>query len=164
MDEQSNVAAGGRPKFLSSTTGIIGGLTALVVAVGGLATATKDLWRSEPKAQASAPAETGTDETTAVPQDETASTEEGAPTSYTVEGGGGGEIAEIEGKWVWTTANDTRYEYEEESNDGTTIVAVLRQGPEEADAYLRWPLGGGTALQSFDEKESWGQPVKFTAK
>ena len=43
MDEQPD-DAGGRPKILNNMTALIGGTTALVVAVAGLMTATKDFW------------------------------------------------------------------------------------------------------------------------
>lgn len=162
MDEQPNDGAGGRPKFLSGTTGMIGGVTALVVALGGLATATRDLWRSEPKAHLASADEAGVKGS--VDRQPAVSQPAQSPDSFTVDGGEGGTLTKIDKTWLWTTADLSRYEYEEYSNDGTTTVAVLRQEPPENDFYLRWPNAGGAALQSEDNRKTWGNPIKLTPK
>ena len=160
MDEQPKDGEGGRPGLFNNMTAWVGGATALVVALGGLATATGNLW---PKKQAvETPATAGDTSETAVPEEENAgdSAQAQDPESYTVEGGDGGTLVKVEGQWVWTGADGARADFDEESNDGTTVVAVVKQ--DDGDAYLRWPVNGGTAFQSFDGKKTWTEPVKVT--
>ena len=162
MDEQPN-DTGGRPKILNNMTALIGGTTALVVAVAGLMTATKDFWKKDPQEQAarssppeSSPADAGRAQA-AVSQLPS------RPLSYTVSGGDGGSMDKIDDKWVWTTNKDDRYEYEQVSDDGTTTVAVLKQEPPNETWYIRWPNAGGTALQKTEGK-GWDDGVRFTPK
>ena len=155
MDEQTNEAAGGRPKFLSGTTGLIGGLTALVVAVGGLATATKDMWGGDKDAKANMAQESSSEPMTK------SKAPTARPTSYKIIGGEGGTLDKVSGTWVWIDAKGTPYKYEQQSDDGTTTIAVLRgYGENGGDIWLRWPNAGGEGLQSWDEGESWKYPVQ----
>ena len=85
------IAAGGRPKFLSGTTGLIGGITALVVAVGGLATATKNMWGGDKDAKANT-VQQGTSDSTAKSKAPAA-----RPTSYKIIGGEGGTLDKVNG-------------------------------------------------------------------
>ena len=57
----------------------------------------------------------------------------------------------VDDKWVLTDADGT-YEYEElVSMDDTRLLAFNRPN----DSYLRWPVKGGMAEESTDEKETW---------
>ncbi len=159
MDEQPNEAAGGRPKFLSTTTGLIGGLTALVVAVGGLATATKDMWSGDKDSKAEI-VERDSSESAAKSKPTAA-----RPTSYQITGGEGGTLDRVNGTWVWIDAMGSPYRYEQQSDDGTTTIAVLSgYGDNGGDIWLRWPNAGGEGLQSWDEGESWKYPIHLAPK
>jgi hypothetical protein len=153
-EEHSNEATDDRPKFFKSMTAWVGGATALIVALGGLATAFGGLLgRDTAKTNSAQQAVNASD---VAPE----STEED-PTSYTT--GDGGTLRWVEGMWVWTDKDGTPYRYKEVSNDGVTTVAVLRGGGEDGkDVYLRWPNAGGQALQSFDDRENWNNPVEIT--
>ena len=156
-DDETEEAADGGPKVFKNLTAWIGGATAVVVALGGLAGAYRNIFPHEQaqaedanSGQASAPSASQTDES----QD--------AATAYTTDDGG--TVRLIDGMWVWTTKDGEKYRYKELSNDGTTIVAVLKGGGDKGqDVYLRWPNAGGQAFQSFDEQASWSDPVEFTA-
>ena len=159
MDEQPNETRD-RPKFLNNMTAVIGGTTALVVAVAGLVTATKDIWHKEPKAQAGI-----SDAAVSQRASDKPSTPKAAQAqSYAVEGGEGGTLIKIDDRWLWTTAAGDPYYYSELSNDGTTTVAVLKQDPPATDFYLRWPNAGGAALQSEDDRATWSSEIKLTPK
>jgi hypothetical protein len=159
MDEQSNETRE-RPKFLNNMTAVIGGTTALVVAVAGLVTATKDLWHKDSKAQAAMSDGGGSQSSSDKPSSAKASQIQ----SYSVEGGEGGTLTKVDDRWLWTTAAGSNYYYDELSNDGTTIVAVLKQDAPATDFYLRWPSAGGTALQSDDNRATWSSEIKLTPK
>lgn len=116
----------------------------------------------EPEAKAATAAEAAGQETAS---DADAAADEPAQASetYSVSGGDGGTLSKVDGMWVWTTDDNTPYRYTEVSNDGTTIIAVLKGGGEEGkDVYLRWPNAGGTALQSYDNQDTWVEPVNVT--
>ena len=155
-DDTSNVTDG-RPKIFKNLTAWIGGATAVVVALGGLAGAYQNMFGgSSAQTQANTTAAAPSDAASPTAQDQT------TVTAYTTDDGG--NIRLIDGMWVWTTKDGDKYRYKELSNDGTTTVAVLKGGGDEGqDVYLRWPNAGGQAFQSFDEQASWIDPVNLTA-
>jgi hypothetical protein len=158
-DDQS---ADNTPKIFKSMTGIIGGATALVVALGGLYTA-YDKYLRKPPTEETAPADDAARPAAAasVPQAGAAPAAEKPRKSYTT--ADGGTLEWIDGMWVWTDKDGTPYRYKEESNDGTTIVARLPGGGEDGkDVWLRWPVAGGQAFQSFDNQDNWNNPIKVT--
>jgi hypothetical protein len=157
-EEQPQDSADGTPKLFKSMTGVIAGLTALVVALGGLFTAYDKFIRKEPEkvetAATATPAAAASMPQTAPPS------REKVRKSYTT--GDGGTLQWVSGMWVWTDGKDNTYRYTEESNDGVTIIAKLRENGE--NVWLQWPTEGGDALQSFDEQEHWEKPIKVTVK
>jgi len=155
-EEQPKDAANDRPKAFQSLTGRIGGVTALLVALGGLVAAYRNLLPASAPAPSSSAAqhEVGPDSGSSITQAQ-------APASYTT--GDGGALEMVDGMWVWTTKDGDEFRYKEVSNDGITTVAVLKGGGEKgADVYLRWPNAGGQAFQSFDDQATWTDPIKLT--
>lgn len=155
-DDDTEEATDGGPKVFKNLTAWIGGATAVVVALGGLAGAYRNVFPHEPAqaadtngVQAAAPSAAGTEQ------------DQGTITAYTTDDDG--SVRLTDGMWVWTTKDGEKYRYKELSNDGTTTVAVLKGGGDKGqDVYLRWPNAGGQAFQSFDEQASWSDPVEFT--
>ena len=155
MEEQQNESSKGSA---GKVTAWIGGVTALVVAVGGLLTAVKEFRKDDAVAQAR------TNNDASMKTASLAATAPAArPMSYTIEGGEGGTLVKIDNKWLWTTEAGDRYEYEQLSDDGTDTVAVFRQDPPADTFYLRWHNAGGTAMQRT-EGERWGDELKITPK
>ena len=156
-DEPPKDATDERPKIFSNMTAWIGGATALVVALGGLAGAYRNLFPDVSPPAQTAPAPQEVSQPTAA----STSDEAQAPTSYTTDDGGSLKV--VDGMWLWTTKDGDKYRYKELSNDGTTTVAVLTGGGENGkDVYLRWPNAGGQAFQSFDDQATWTDPVDVT--
>ena len=157
MDEQQNESSKGSA---GRVTAWIGGATALVVALGGLVTAVNQFRKNDTAAAQT----TRTDASAPGKAASLADTTPAArPTSYVIEGGEGGTLIKIDNKWLWTTQDGGRYEYEQLSDDGTDTVAVLRQDPPDDTFYLRWHNAGGTAMQRT-EGERWGDELKITPK
>jgi hypothetical protein len=157
-DDDTGEVADGRPKIFKNLTGWIGGATAVVVALGGLAGAFHNFFPGSSAQTQASPTET-TKPDVAPSTDQ----EQATVTGYTTDDGG--NIRLIDGMWVWTTKDGDKYRYKELSNDGTTTVAVLKEGGDKGqDVYLRWPNAGGQAFQSFDEQASWIDPVNLTAE
>ena len=155
-DDDTDEVTDGRPKIFNNLTAWIGGATAVVVALGGLAGAYRNMFPSEHSQQGDANSEASAAES--APQ---AEEEQGPVTAYATDDGG--SIRLIDGMWVWTTKEGDVFRYKELSNDGTTTVAVLKGGGENGeDVYLRWPNAGGQAFQSFDEQATWTDPVNLT--
>jgi hypothetical protein len=160
-DEQPEQSADNTPKIFKSMTGVIGGATAVVVALGGLYTA-YDKFLSKRPVEETAPTDAAPPaETASAPQDDLAAAGGDVRNSYTTSDGG--TLEWVDGMWVWTDKDGAPYRYKEESNDGTTIVAKLPRGGEQGeDVWLRWPIAGGQAFQSFDDQQNWNNPVKVT--
>ena len=155
-EEQPKDAPNDRPKAFQSLTGWIGGVTALVVALGGLVAAYRNLLPASAPAPSSSAAQhdVNSESASLVAQAQ-------EPASYTTDDGGA--IQMVDGMWVWSTKDGDKYRYKELSNDGVTTVAVLKAGGENgADVYLRWPNAGGQAFQSFDDQATWTDPVELT--
>jgi hypothetical protein len=158
-DDDTNDTTDGRPKVVKNLTAWIGGATALVVAVGGLAGAYRNIFPSEPAQTQATQNDATVPDKAAAPADQ----DQAAASAYTTDEGG--NVHFIDGMWVWTTKDGDKYRYKEVSNDGTTTVAVLKGGGEKGqDVYLRWPNAGGQAFQSFDDQATWTEPVDFTVQ
>jgi hypothetical protein len=156
-DDETDEIAGSRPKIFKNVTAWIGGATAVVVALGGLAGAYRNVFPGGP-----APVQADSNNQASAPESAAQPAEGQSPVSaYTAEDGG--DLRLIDGMWVWTTKDGAKYRYKEVANDGTTTVAVLKGGGENGqDVYLRWPNAGGQAFQSFDEQANWSDPVSLT--
>ena len=167
-EEQPDETTDDQPKIFKSLTAWIGGVTGVIVALGGLASASgiffsgRDSSQEEVRTKSGAPVVQ--DEQNAISEELNAATQsaqEEQPTSYKTDDGG--TLSSVDGLWVWTTNDGEKYRYKELSNDSATTVAVLKGGGEDgADVYLRWPNAGGQAFQSFDEQATWTDPVKLT--
>ena len=149
------VDAAERPKLFRNMTAWIGGATAVLVALGGLAGAYRNLFSdAAPQTKAATNAQ-------GLSQPAPASQTARVPTSYTTDDGGTFRL--VDGMWVWTTKEGDKYRYSQLSNDGVNSVAVLKgEGENGKDVYVRWPNAGGQALQSFDDQANWTAQVNFT--
>jgi hypothetical protein len=153
-DEQASGTADGTPKIFKSVTGVIGGLTAVVVALGGLYTAYDKI---VPKKEAPSP--TGAPAAAASLSQSADQPQQPVRNSYTT--GDGGTLEWSGGMWVWTNGEGT-YRYNEISNDGVTVFGKMVE--DGTDVWIQWPVAGGEALQSFDGQENWNYPIKVTVK
>ena len=166
-EEQPDETTDDHPKIFKNLTAWIGGVTGVIVALGGLASAFviftgHNSPQAEVRTNGGAPVVQ--EEQNAISEDLNAATQsaqEEQTISYQTDDGG--TFSSVDGLWVWTTNDGVKYRYKEVSNDSATTVAVLKGGGEDgADVYLRWPNAGGQAFQSFDEQATWTDPVKFT--
>lgn len=154
MDESQNEGSQGRHGNLTTW---VGGMTAFVVALGGLVTAVNQFWKDDTPARESKVETTDAKQAAMTPGEPAKS----RPTSYTLSDGG--TFKRIDGLWVWQNAEGI-WRYSEIDNDGTTTVAVSKgTGAEGQDIYVRWPNAGGQGFQSYDEQENWRDGVFFTA-
>jgi len=147
--EESTQGSDERPKIFKNVNGWIAGVTGAVIALGGLATAVKQFMPDKPAAEqaasAAAPAEGGQPQAAAdVPVEPAAD----LPLLYE------GDDVKLEfagDKWVLTD-QDGRYDYEELlSPDEDRLLAYSKP----YDSYLRWPVKGGWAEESTDDKVTW---------
>lgn len=146
----------GKPRIFQNINGVIAGVTGLVIAVGGLAAATKDLWSSK---EAEQPVETASTTSGAEPAQSQSLTSTGTkppvarPAAYkgklyNAETGaydGATVLLTKEGaRWV-LTAGDTDWEYDEiVSPDQAVILAKST----EYTSKMRWPVEGGVMKES----------------
>jgi hypothetical protein len=139
-----------RPKIFKNINGWIAGVTGAVIALGGLATAVKQFMPDKPATEqqavsTAAPADAGQAQAAA---DVPVKTDEDLPMLYE---GDGVKLAFAGDKWVLTDADGT-YDYEEmQSPDEDRLLAYSKP----YDSYLRWPIKGGWAEESTDDKQSW---------
>jgi hypothetical protein len=147
--EQQSESSDGPQKFFKSMNGMIAGATALLIALGGLATTWDKIFGGKPAAQAAAsteaPAKGGQPQAAAdVPVQPAAD----LPLLYE---GDDVKLEFADDKWVLTDADGT-YDYEELlSPDEDRVLAYSKP----YDSYLRWPVKGGWAEESTDDKQSW---------
>ena len=149
-DEPQATSGDSRPKFLSGVTGIVGGLTALVVATAGLLTAYKGLGPSEAKPEkAEQQVETAAD-VPPPPQTE-AEAQANLPTSYAGTWKGNDVTLEWQnGLWVETTdqgdspAVVLKYEQLARTDRMTNVIN------RDDNLYVRWPTSGGAVEKSED--------------
>ena len=146
--EQPNQDADGSPKIFKNINGWIAGITGLVVALGGLATAYKQLFperKTEAATSAAALAE-GTQRAAAA--DIAAKPDEDLPLLYE---GDDVKLEFVGDQWVLTD-KDGEYHYEDMySPDETRVLAFDKQN----NAYLRWPIKGGMSEEGSADKQSW---------
>lgn len=152
-DEPEQGASEGRPKFLNSVTGWIGGLTAVVLALAGLKAAAGqlDLFGSSKPADTAVASNEGGEAAPA--EEEGAAAAANLPTKYT--GTWQGQDVTLEwrnGVWVEVTAEGTddevtqHYEQLERTDKMTNGIDRTR------NMYVRWPTEGGTLEESEDGK------------
>jgi hypothetical protein len=168
MAEEPKEAGEERPKIAKNLTAWIGGATAVVVALGGLAAAVKGIVhdnRSPTQAQAPAP----TTEPTAANARQSDQKSEAAPAGrenepWYYKTSEGGTLRFEDGLWVEKGADGAiKARYDDESGDGTTTVAKLPGGGENGeDVYLRWPPAGGRAEKSIDRQQTWNDAYTVT--
>jgi len=143
-----------RPPFFKTVNGWIAGLTGLVLAFAGLFTACDKLFPDEPKTVASTSNNT---EAPAVTPLKTEKTDASAPSQYTGQNGVTMDWDFDETQWVLTD-NDVKYYYEEVvSPDDTQVLGYDKTN----QAYLRWPIKGGMAEESKNDKASWVPYLKL---
>jgi hypothetical protein len=138
-----------RPKIFKNVNAWIAGVTGAVIALGGLATAVKQFMPDKPAAVQAASSEAPAED--AQPQaaaDVPVQPNEDLPLIYE----GDGVKMEFAGdKWILTDA-DGRYDYEEMlSPDEGRLLAFSKP----YDSYIRWPVKGGWAEESTDDKQTW---------
>lgn len=165
MAEDPQAAAAQRsdesPKLFKNMNGVIAGVTGLVVALGGLATAYKQFF-DKPAERQAAVTESQAPADRAAPA---AGEEEPAEDPGFYDTDADGTLRFIDGLWVETAKDGTKYRYEEISNDGTMTVAIDRGGGEEGeDVYLRWPNQGGQAQKSWDRQANWSDAFNVYPK
>ena len=142
-----------RPRFFKTVNGWIAGLTGLVLAVAGLFTACDKLFPDDPKPPAASSTNTAAPvAVVAVPKPDS------VPTKYTGDGGVTMEWDFDQARWELTD-NGVEYDYEEVvSPDDTRVLGYDKAN----SAYLRWPLKGGMAEESKDDKASWTSYINLT--
>lgn len=141
--------------FLSTTRGIVTGLTSLVVAVTGLVVACEKLAPADPAAPQAA---VSTDGEPAAAADDAAATtgEDTGPLLYT------GEDTRLEwdadaNHWL-LTLGDSAAGYEDINPDRPEDTMARMVG---GDHYLRWPTDGGWLEVSEDGKQSWSRVARI---
>ncbi len=149
MDDQADRGAQDAPPLLTNLKGWIAGLTGLVVATAGLIGAYRQLVpasQAQPATEAASSA-TGGQAVAAVGAASTA--EEDVPMLY--EGADGIKLEFTDDKWVLTTSEGV-WDHEDmySKYDGSWLAFDKVN-----NAYLRWPIKGGMAEESTDDKQTW---------
>jgi len=156
MDEQPHETpsepSDGKPKFFQSVNGMIAGVTALLVALGGLATATKQFWGDKPAARQSVAAPASG--SAAAGQDQPAA----RPALYRgdlyADGAfnGGSMKLEYDGRH-WVLNDGTSYDYDEIVSDDKSRIMASNA---EYQSTLRWPIKGGVVEESSSlKRDDW---------
>jgi hypothetical protein len=149
-DSQGGPSSGG---FLSTTKGIITGITSLIVAVTGLTVACEKLLPSEdPPAKVESAASTAAVGKDDAATDQQAGEEEGDPSFY--KGPNGLEVAWTGKEWALTSP-DGNFTYDDMTVTENNWVLAFDPDQGESGEYLRWPKEGGTMEYSRDKKQSW---------
>ena len=147
MVEQPERGADDAPPVLTHLKGWLVGLTGLVVAVAGLLGAYRQIVpasKAEPSAIAAAPATAA--EPVAVAGPSTAA--EDLPMLYE---GEDIKLEFVDDKWVLTTAEGVWDHEDMYSKYEGSLLAFDKVN----NAYLRWPIKGGMAEESTDDKQTW---------
>lgn len=156
----------GKSGIFQNVNTVIAGLTGLVVAVGGLAAATKGvMWDKEPQKEErqALAAEPVAEPAAAQPAKAEEAPEQ--PNIYTGDlyddekfEGGAMSLKYNGENWILTA--DKAYEYEPiASTDSDRILAYNA----DYDSYLRWSVKGGVIEESTDRKKNWKPYAKVTA-
>ncbi len=161
----------GQPKFFKSAHGMIAGATALVIALGGLATTwdkifgdDKPATEKQAAASTAAPAEAPA-ETPSAAEAETPAQSNERPKIYTGElfadgkFEGGAMSLRHDGE-NWILIADQRYVYEPLASSNED---QLRAYNADYASYLRWPVDGGEVEESTNNKVSWSRYARVTA-
>lgn len=155
--------SGDKPKLFQSVNGVIAGVTGLVVALGGLAAATKDLWSKSEEEPPALTARNNSGAEEAQPQAVAASAEKKAavrPTAYkgklynkeSEAYDGATVLLTKEGaRWV-LTAGDQDWEYDEIVSNDPSLVIAKSTG---YASKIRWPVDGGLLKESTSEIDDW---------
>jgi hypothetical protein len=138
-----------RPRFFSTLNGWMAGLTGLILAVAALFAAWDKLF---PQHSAPPPASS-----TNVAPVATIAADDSAPAKYF------GDGAKIEWdpdqtRWTLTDDSGTYYYDDVTSPDDTQVLGYDKTN----GAYLRWPIKGGMAEESKDDKGSWTPYLKLS--
>lgn len=148
MSDEPHGGGGEERSFLSTTKGMVTGLTSLIVAVTGLVVACEKLAPSDKPASAQAAAMTPESGENATGSDPANETGEAAIEVYT----GEGLRLEWTGKAWQLTSADGMFTYEEMvSTEGTWVLGFDKENGE----YIRWPIDGGTVEYSRDDRATW---------
>ena len=161
-DEPSSDGGGGRPKFVNNVTAWIGGLTAVVVALGGLKAAYNQL-ESPTAANATDTEDAASTNEVDVSTNSDMAAEAPAPadlpSKYTGTWEGQDVTLELRnGIWVETLGNGTVTRYEQLSRDKTSTNGIDRN----RNLYVRWPTDGGT-LEESEDNDTWTRSYDVTA-
>ena len=153
MDEQPNEHGEGGPKFFKSVNGWIAGATGLVVALGGLTAAYRELVHKDPVA-AQTVANTAVSNDSSADQQATSTQASDDPWGYTTDNGG--SLRYKGGYWLETDADGTEARYTPQSvENGITFARNSGGGADGGDVDLRWPTAGGQAEKSTDKQVTW---------
>jgi hypothetical protein len=173
---QEPAGSDGKPGIFQNINTTVAGITGLVVALGGLAAATKGVvWDKEEKTEQPAKADSpsadpealpvATPETISAVEAETLVSDQVKPPIFTgdlfADGKfeGGAMSLKFDGE-KWTLSADQTYEYEPiMSADPDKVLAYSA----DYDSYLRWPIEGGLVEESTDRKKSWSLYARVTA-
>lgn len=148
----------GKPKLFQNINGVIAGLTGLVVAVGGLIAAYSGLKpdkkpAEEPVEQVALANQASPQQTDTANAEAPTPEEEGNPGLYTGDKSDGTATVKIEfdgENWVLTEGGKTSYTYAEMLTSDETIVKAYDK---DTGYFLRWPVEGGLAEESQDDKD-----------
>ena len=146
-DPAAPPAGDGKPKFLTGTSGIVAGITSLVVAVTGLLAACDKLFPAEQQPTVAAAGAAADGKPAAPPPAAEAEVE-----THLVYAG---DDLKLEwgdpSKWTFTDSEGS-YVYEEMLGDSEHQVIAYNK---EYDSYLRWPVSGGALEESTDDRRTW---------
>lgn len=147
-DAGENAEGGASGGFLSTTKGLVTGLTSLVVAVTGLMVACDKLVPTEESAPVAAVAAGSAAKAADGPAAAASPEEEGDPILYT----GDKLRMEWDGKAWQLNSPDGAFTYEEMTSTVDNWVLAFDKSNDE---YIRWPIAGGTMEYSRDDRQSW---------
>ena len=143
-----------KPKIFQNINGVIAGITGLVIALGGLAAATKSIWDKEPEqavdtaqGQAQAQPQVQLAATTADKTPATASTAyKGKLYNAATDAYDGAPVVLVKDGQRWVlTASDVDYPYDEIITSDKSVVVAKST---EYASKLRWPIEGGLLKES----------------
>ena len=160
----------GKPKIFQNINGVIAGVTGLVIAVGGLAAATREMWDKEPEQAATSKTEAlaDTSQSSVQPNAVKAKAESAATAPTTKDPwyfstNMQGSIRWEGGLWVVKDRDNNAVRYDHISADDYENVAYSATGgTDNGEVYLRWPKAGGRAQKSLDNQESWRDEYMVT--
>lgn len=148
-DPAAPTAGGGKPKFLTGTSGIVAGITSLVVAVTGLLAACDKLFPAEQQPTVAAAGAAAGAAADGKPAAQPPQAEVESHLVYE------GDDLKLEwgdpSKWTFTDSEGA-YVYEEMLGDNEHQLIAYNK---EYDSYLRWPVSGGALEESTDDRRSW---------